>query len=234
MDKPKRNWREYLKEYAIIVVGVLTALAAQQAAEWLHDRSRAAEARANIRAEMARNLGLMVRRQTTEACMAKRLDEVDGLIAASAAGKLPRDALWIGQPHNLGMDDNRYKAAVQSGAVSLFDDREQAAYSAFYGSLARYELANGEEMEDWASLRALEKHPSPSPALDVLLRNAIQMARIHRYQMYVTHQAALTNAAVYGVTPAQLRRPPPKMYPACVPLHTSREEALKLIGRNAP
>ena len=31
--KPIRNWREFLKEYAIIVIGVLTALAAEQAAE---------------------------------------------------------------------------------------------------------------------------------------------------------------------------------------------------------
>ena len=34
--KPWHNVREFLKEYAIIVVGVLTALAAEQAVEWLH------------------------------------------------------------------------------------------------------------------------------------------------------------------------------------------------------
>ena len=33
VEKPKRNWRGFLKEYAVIVIGVLTALAAQQA--WL-------------------------------------------------------------------------------------------------------------------------------------------------------------------------------------------------------
>jgi hypothetical protein len=30
---------EFLKEYAIIVIGVLTALAAEQAVEWLHWQS---------------------------------------------------------------------------------------------------------------------------------------------------------------------------------------------------
>ena len=34
IHKPPRNWRGFLKEYAVIVIGVLTALAAQQAAEW--------------------------------------------------------------------------------------------------------------------------------------------------------------------------------------------------------
>ena len=36
--KPWHGWREFLKEYVIIVVGVLTALAAEQAVEWLHWR----------------------------------------------------------------------------------------------------------------------------------------------------------------------------------------------------
>jgi hypothetical protein len=29
IHKPKRNWRGFLKEYAVIVIGVLTALAAR-------------------------------------------------------------------------------------------------------------------------------------------------------------------------------------------------------------
>ena len=45
--KPWHGWREFLKEYAIIVVGVLTALAAEQVVErvrWM-ERVDAAEAR---------------------------------------------------------------------------------------------------------------------------------------------------------------------------------------------
>ena len=48
--KPIRNWREFLKEYAIIVIGVLTALAAEQAVETLHEHGRASQARTSIRA----------------------------------------------------------------------------------------------------------------------------------------------------------------------------------------
>jgi len=64
IHKPKsiHNWREFLKEYAIIVLGVATALAAEQAVEWLRDRSKATEARASIREEIAHNLGWMDRR----------------------------------------------------------------------------------------------------------------------------------------------------------------------------
>jgi len=34
--KPWHGLREFLKEYVIIVVGVLTALGGEQAVEWLH------------------------------------------------------------------------------------------------------------------------------------------------------------------------------------------------------
>ena len=113
--------------------------------EKLHDRARAAEARASIREEITRNLGYMNVREASEACMARRLDEVDGLIAASAAGKLPQDALWIGQPINFIMLDGKYKAATQSGAVSLFGDGEQAAYSSLYALFVTYwEQSQGE------------------------------------------------------------------------------------------
>ena len=54
--KPWHGWREFLKEYAIIVVGVLTALGAEQIAERIHEAHTSAEARENIRAEIAANL----------------------------------------------------------------------------------------------------------------------------------------------------------------------------------
>jgi hypothetical protein len=46
IHKPKswHGWREFLKEHAIIVVGVLTALAAEYSVVWLHDHHAADEA----------------------------------------------------------------------------------------------------------------------------------------------------------------------------------------------
>jgi len=226
--KPVHNWREFLKEYAIIVLGVITALLGEQAVEKLHDRARAAEARASIREEIARNLGYMNVREASEACMARRLDEVDGLIAASAAGKLPQDALWIGQPINFIMLDGKYKAATQSGTVSLFGDGEQAAYSSLYALFVTYWEQSQGEMHTWSDLRALEKHPPPSPVLDWQLRSAVQQARVARYGVELSRQVALHDAAGMGVAPARYKNL--AMPPACIPLHTPREAALKLVS----
>ena len=48
--KPWHGAREFLKEYVIIVVGVLTALGAEQTVEWLHWRHLAAEAEHDLAA----------------------------------------------------------------------------------------------------------------------------------------------------------------------------------------
>src|SRR3954470_17380569 len=78
-SKPIHNWREFLKEYVIIVLGVATALAAEQAVEAAHNHERAGQARTTIRAEIARNIALIDRRTETESCVSRRLNEVEGL-----------------------------------------------------------------------------------------------------------------------------------------------------------
>ena len=108
--KPVHNWRELLTEIGVVVIGVCIALSAEQTVEALHNHARAAEARANIRAEIAQNLGFMNRREATETCIAKRLDEVNVLISATADGKLPQGPLWLGTPVSGVIDDGKYKS----------------------------------------------------------------------------------------------------------------------------
>lgn len=226
-----RNWRVYLKEYAVIVIGVLTALAAQQAAEWLNDRHRATEARASIRAEIARNLAYMNVRNANEACVTRRLDEVDGLIAASAAGKALPDPIWIGQALGLIMHDGNYRAATQSGAVSLFPREEQAIYTDLYAMFGTYWQHALQERAAWADLRTLERHPPPSAILDWQLRSAMQRARSARWGLQLTRAVAIRDARQMGVVPA---RPEAITYSSCLPLNTPRAEALKAAAARTP
>ena len=199
--KPIRNWRSFAKEYVIVVLGVATALAAQQAAEWWNNRSRAAEARAGIREEIARNLGRIDVRQRIEGCIARRLDDVDGLIAASAAGRLPQDVLWIGAPTTLDLFDSTYKAAMQSGAVSLFGYQEQRAYTNLYVAFEKYTQAGVEEQHSWDDLRTLEKQPAPSPTLDWQLRSALQQARLARTTIASMRYWTTQDSAAIGIAP---------------------------------
>ena len=60
--RPVRNWRGFLKEVGIIVLGVSIALAAEQAVEWFHWHNRVAEARKAIATETATNISYGIRR----------------------------------------------------------------------------------------------------------------------------------------------------------------------------
>jgi hypothetical protein len=230
--KPIHNWREFLKEYAIIVLGVATALAAEQAVETLHNHSRAAEARTQIRAEIAYSLGQMGVRQATEVCTTRRLDEVDALIAASVDRNLPQDALWIGRPLATVGSDSQYKSASESGSVSLKDNDEQATYAQLYRLFATYDQQQLNEQKAWADLRTLERHPPPTPAIDVLLRSAVQQARSARWYIEAAHQRALTAASKINIKAAW--SPLYKQQSVCVPLHTPRVEAVKLVAQGRP
>jgi hypothetical protein len=224
--KPIHSWRELLTEIGVIVIGVAIALAGEQAVEKLRDHSRTAEARASIREEIARNLGRMNVRQAVEPCMGKRLDEVDGLIAASAAGKLPQEVLWIGLPTVENMFDSTYKATMQSGITSLFGYREQKVYANLYSAFEIYWQQSLNETLVWGDLRTLEKHPSPSATLDWQLRSAMQRVRIDRYAIDSMRYYAMRDAAAIGVTPTQEAKV--KLPSTCIPLHTPREQALKM------
>ena len=70
--KPWHGAREFLKEYAIIVVGVLTALAAEQGVEWLHWRHVAAQTEASLRAGVNTDVFNAIRRIAQEPCMGAR------------------------------------------------------------------------------------------------------------------------------------------------------------------
>ena len=228
-NKPGRNWRVLLTEIGIIVLGVSIALGAEQAVSKLNDNRRAATARDAIHSEIARNLGYMNARNEAEACAAKRLDEVDGLIAASAAGKLPQDPIWLGLPVGLLMHDGKYKAALQSGSISLLPSREQGIYADVYVLFDTYGKMVIEEYAAWADLRVLEKHPLPSPVLDWELRSAVQQARSVRWGIQLIRSVIIRDAAEIGVKPHQVEK---ILSTACTPLHTARAEALKATKTN--
>lgn len=228
--RPIRNWREFLKEYAIIVLGVLTALAGEQAVEKLHDRARAADARAGIHGEIADNLARMNLRQDKETCMAKRLGEIDGLIADYARGIVPPQVVWIGLPFTFILHDSKYKAAMQSGAVSLFDANEQAAYADLYALFALYWDGAQKEWQTWDELRTLEKRPPWSAVLDWQLRSALQHARTLDVNAVAARQVALREAAAIGIRPQGLKEESPTT--VCLPLNTPRAAVEKAAAGN--
>jgi len=136
--KPVHNWPEFLKEYAIIVLGVITALTGEQMVEKLRDHAVAEEARTNIRNEISADVTAIQVRVGTENCVSRRLDEVHDLIRQAATGRWVQGVTWIGRPPIFTMPDGGYRSETQAGHVNLLPSAEQTSYAVIYAALAQY------------------------------------------------------------------------------------------------
>jgi len=230
--KPWHGVREFLKEYVIIVVGVLTALGAEQAAENWREHRAADEARAAVRAEIAADLGWMLRRREEQACIDRRLSEIDAVLAAAREGRPFTAPLWVGRVLSLPISSRRWTAAAQSGRASLFSSEEQAAYAQSYFVIEGFAGRQEEEQLAWATLRAMEGAKTLSPAMIWGLTEALSRARLENYLAKRATTRALAGAPRLNITPAPEAHNANdvKTYPTCVPMGTDRATALGLVA----
>ena len=92
---PFHGWREFLKEYGIIVLGVLTALAGEQTVETLHHRSEAREMTEKLKAESEANFSVI----NFDAARAKRLQAQAEQQMRLVGGKSVPDPIALGLPN---------------------------------------------------------------------------------------------------------------------------------------
>jgi hypothetical protein len=139
------------------VLGVLIALAAEQAVEKAHERTIASEARETIRAEARLDLGFMHDDRVLEQeCIDRRLGQIAALLARARDGALDPPPSWIGRPKTSPMFMERWRSALASGRTSLLSASERERYGQLYGLFERYDQNEAHEQQIWADLRALE------------------------------------------------------------------------------
>ena len=220
--KPWHGWREFLKEYAIVVVGVLTALAAEQVAEKLHERTVAADARAAIRGELALNLAYLRSRAATQGCLDKRLSEIQTILDhVHPDGSYERPS-WVGRPQFWSLETVRWDAAAQAGRAALIPAAEVALYSKIYTQLRIVIAEMATEQSDWARLRSLQSQSRlPSQAvydLNLLLGDA----RYRAWRIALVTRQELADARMTRLE--DMANPNPVPQSICLPMTTSAAE----------
>ncbi|HLZ73541.1 hypothetical protein [Phenylobacterium sp.] len=175
--KPWHGVREFLKEYVIIVVGVLTALGAEAIVENLHERRLSAEAKEAVRDEINVDLTNVARRAQWEPCLARRLDEISALLDRADAGEAFKPPAEVGGPLLPTIYTQRWTAATAGGRTSLLSSDEQRAYGRVYNQLDHLDAKQGAEAEAWLRLGALNtlRHLTPEAIYDQRL--AVAKAR---------------------------------------------------------
>jgi hypothetical protein len=227
LPKSLHGWRAFAGEVAIIVLGVLIALFAQQVVQNLNDASAARQARDNIRAELAVNIGRMQSADERTACLTRRLDEIAGFIRNARHGRSLARVTWIGRPPVWDMESSRWQSAAGSGRSSLFQPDEQAAIGDVYSLMTDYQAEVRVEQEAWAKLRGLAGLERLSEARDASLSDALQQARYSQWLLNIDSKQAQDAARRLGIRGTPV---PHSLSPLCIPTNVAWADAIKRIG----
>ncbi len=176
--KPWHNVREFLKEYLIIVVGVLTALAAEQAVEQLHWAHEVRLARAEIASEINWTDRHFAYRVAAEPCIARRLDALESVIEKAARHEpVPHLGPVIPDIGN-ALNDNIWQNHRAAQTLTHFDDQELSLLGSYYMQVDSVRGFIANEVDAWSVLKVLQGDPARLGPTDIAgLRVALQRAR---------------------------------------------------------
>ena len=137
-EHPARNLRDFLRQYVMIVVSILTALALEQAAVGIHRHQGAATARTAMAAELKANVAEL--RKALAANQKVMLQSAtlykEFLTAAKASSEVDQlDAL--GRPAAVGLNvpslrSDAWASAIASQAINSLSAEELRRYSERY------------------------------------------------------------------------------------------------------
>lgn len=166
-----------------MTLGVLIALAAQQAVESANERRVADQTRLAIRAEFNDNLTSLALRREAAPCIARRLREVRQIIidwGETGDFKTPQ---WVAQAPQFYLNVPRYEAAVSAGRLALLPSAEQYQMGGIADGFANFIRIQNQERPVWGRLRALQMGADALSAKDrVMILQALQDAATLDYE----------------------------------------------------
>jgi hypothetical protein len=170
VHKPKliRNWREFLKEYAIIVVGVLTALFAEQAVQSFEWHQKIDAAVADMNNELSAGDGPQAySRVAIHDCVASHLDELRASIERGDRSETRKliDTLWL---PNRTWDSLAREGATASDVSAHMPHDRMLQYRIAYEMVPDMQRLAEKELADLGHLRALPATGGPIQANEKL------------------------------------------------------------------
>ena len=238
--KPWHGVREFLKEYVIIVVGVLTALGAEQAVEWLHWRHEVHQAREALVFDFRRVIGFASREDASAPCLAVRLGQLsDALDQAQATKRLPPIG-YGGSPLFPPWSLRSWAGLTTGQALAHMSNRDQLAIAGIPGTLEWARALRDQQANDWAILMTMSGPGRPTSDAELAnLRAALahsareaagQRSLGLQLEAIILRSGFLTRAqaeAAYQEGVAFARTTP-----ICGPLETSVTDSRSLLTRS--
>ncbi|MDB5476264.1 MAG: hypothetical protein JWP49_1775 [Phenylobacterium sp.] len=161
--KPVHSWRELLTEIGVVVIGVLIALSAEQAVEWLHWREKAHHAEQSIRQDLALAADIASERVAVGRCLDERLLRLRTDVQASGPlwqATLPNDSggLPFETPYrtpNRLWNAQTWDSLVADGTVSHLDPARARTFALLYFTIRGNADLNDQENRETSDLQVL-------------------------------------------------------------------------------
>ena len=132
LPKPFHNWREFLKEYGIIVLGVLTALGLEQAIESWHAHAQVKGAADAVDAELRQELAKAGYQLSFTECSDRQLTALSDAINQGDQAEVRR-LLSEGQfARPMGWSNSAWQALHASDVSNHLDPKRQRDYPILY------------------------------------------------------------------------------------------------------
>ena len=201
---PPHGWNAVAWELAIVVLGVLIALGAQQFAEAANDRNIAGQTRAEVTDELNSDLMSIALRRSAEPCIQRRLTELRAIVAQwerTGSFAVPR---WVAQAPVIRIELSRYEAALAAGRTALLSGEEQYRMGAVANRIREFNERQFEERLPWGRLRLLQFGAAVFSVEDrATIRTALQDAATLDYEVRVLAAQTLPMARRYGFMPSE-------------------------------
>ena len=168
--RPREGWRVFAGEVGVIVLGVLIALGAQQAADEWRWRQDVARTKADLDGEILDAAAIGAERVAVSRCLGGRLAELGAKIAASE-GRWTQDRFLAGPdapnetqtraipvvyraPSRIFTTD-AWEQAKSTGILNQMEPQDVTSYSALYEQIADMRNLNRDEWREIPGLASL-------------------------------------------------------------------------------
>ena len=152
-----RNWREFLKEVGIIVLGVSIALAGEEAVSWYNWKEEVAIVQDSLDDELADALFSAMERVKIADCQRRTLDRLDQLADESRGTLVLRNTPVT---RNRVWGSAAWDAAVASGAIAHMSHDVRNTYANLFSFVRVFREMNLRQEELWATISAYRR-PRP-------------------------------------------------------------------------
>lgn len=202
LPKSIEGWRRFAMEIAIVVIGVLIALAAQQIVTDWNEKLQGKTALAAVRQELAVNAGTFEERTLQQPCIERRLDEMSrALREARRTGRLPAIDK-IGRSIARPTVRSAWEEAAQSGAVHRWPARDRIAIASTYSQQQPSDAMTLAEAALWMRLGTSEMTgEAVSPGDLTLLSEILGQLRFYSWNNGIDARQQLDQITALGIAP---------------------------------